>query len=101
MYDGPPHGGEIKIASAYISKGLSCTYMMDLLEEITSDEFYFIQDTIYLCIMLCTGDFDGVHIYSDDLVEILRKLNGVTSDLHQSRQQKTYTPQKASTMVSP
>ena len=68
---------------------------MDLLEEIASDEFYFIQHAVYLCIMLRTGDLDGIYVYSNDLVEIFGELDGVASDLyHQHPPQPSMYPTK-------
>lgn len=56
---------------------------MNLLEEVAGDEFYFIQDTVYLRIMLRTGDLDWIYIYRNDLVEIFRKLDRIAPDLNQ------------------
>ena len=39
---------------------------MYLLKKIAIDELNFIQNTVYLCIMLCTRDFDRIYINCND-----------------------------------
>jgi hypothetical protein len=84
-------------------------YRVDLLEEIASDEFDFIQHSVYLCIMLCTGDFDRINVDcnyyesksrdGDTFVKVSCELDGIASDLMISDAAQTSTPQNASTIV--
>lgn len=54
---------------------------MNLLKEVTRDELYFVQYTIYLRIMLCARYLDWINVNSNDLVKISGKLNRIAPDL--------------------
>lgn len=66
-YDGPPHGGDMNIASAWISGQSHCmAYFMYLCEKVAVDELDFIQYTVDFGIVFRTGYFDRIYINGND-----------------------------------